>query len=565
MTPVFNVGGGGQVSLGAVLARAGEGTIFEVSAHPAWVAKVFHPTLGDRDAKVRKVAAMIGVNPPGAIQPDGFVVLTWPLHVLSDDTGVVGYVMPRVDTRNVVEIHSISNPSNRMNPLPAAPQWTRGVKWMHLVNIAANLCLAVDAVHRAGAVIGDFQERNILVADTTQVTLVDCDSMQFTDASGQQFLCGVGRPDFTAPELASKNLRTEAREKSSDLFALAVHIYLLLMAGNHPFMRGTWTGAGDQPDALTLARSGFSAGAPGSPLHGHPLAPPIGFLPPDIQRMFMRAFTEGAHNPAVRPSADEWREALLRIQITTCPRGVHEVPVEADPCPWCVIDDERSARRAAAQRPPQQTVVKVATVIDYPVATAPPPQFALTPAPAAPPAARSNKVLLSVVGAALAIVAVFAIVLTINRGESSSPTAVSTTIRDLDEGRGTGQRSVSPTSTRAAVRPAAEVALNVSAPISQPACDGTGIVVLGSAVQPGRYDVEIQRFLDAHPGASYLRTDHACPSLRQASGAGDPIYAVYYPAGRTQPEVCAAVRAAGGDAYGKWLDESTEPTYRIPC
>jgi serine/threonine-protein kinase len=109
------------------------------------------------------------------------------------------------------------------------------------------------------------------------------------------------------------------------------------------------------------------------------------------------------------------------------------------------------------------------------------------------------------------------------------------------------------------------VALNVSTPISQPACDGTGIVVLSNAVTPGRYDAEIQRALDAFPGASYLRTDHSCPSLRQVSDRGTPIYAVYRPAGRTLSEVCTAVRRAGGGAYGKWLDTTTDPGYILPC
>ena len=62
-----------------------------------------------------------------------------------------------------------------------------------------------------------------------------------------------------------------AREKPSDLFALAVHIYLLLMHGNHPFMRGRWVGQGDQPDALKLARTGDWAGGPSSRLMTHPL------------------------------------------------------------------------------------------------------------------------------------------------------------------------------------------------------------------------------------------------------------------------------------------------------
>lgn len=101
--------------------------------------------------------------------------------------------------------------------------------------------------------------------------------------------------------------------------------------------------------------------------------------------------------------------------------------------------------------------------------------------------------------------------------------------------------------------------------MSRPSCDGQGIVVLGSVTTPGQYAAGVQRLLAAHPGSSYLRTDQTCPSLRAATDEGNPIYAVYRPAGDTTAEVCAAVRAAGGDAYGKWLDYTTDPSFRIPC
>ena len=89
--------------------------------------------------------------------------------------------------------------------------------------------------------------------------------------------------------------------------------------------------------------------------------------------------------------------------------------------------------------------------------------------------------------------------------------------------------------------------------------------MLGSVTTPGQYAAGVQRLLTAHPGASYLRTDQTCPSLRAATAEGNPIYAVYRPAGTTTAEVCAAVRAAGGDAYGKWLDYTTPPSFQIPC
>lgn len=337
---------GDPVTLGAMLGKpAGEGTIYEVASHPGWVAKVFHPTLTDLATKLGKVAAMTQSAPPGSTQPNGFVVLTWPLHTIGDGQVAVGYVMSRINTATAVEIHTMSNPSDRLDPPPNVPQWIKSATWGHLLNVAANLCLAVEVVHRVDAVIGDFQERNILVANTTEVTLVDCDSMQFTDRSGRRFLCGVGRPEFTAPELAGLDLRVVPREKPSDLFALAVHIHLLLMAGNHPFMRGVWVGEGEQPDAMTLAKTGHWAGGPSSLLQTHPLAPPVSFLPIEIQQLFGRAFTVGVHDPGARPTAAEWRRALSVIRLTTCPRMTHDVPAGCAACPWCAIDDERQARR----------------------------------------------------------------------------------------------------------------------------------------------------------------------------------------------------------------------------
>jgi DNA-binding helix-hairpin-helix protein with protein kinase domain len=453
MTSVLRFGGVG-VGLGVVLARAGEGTVYEVVGHPEWVAKVFHPDLKDLAAKCAKVAAMVQSPPSGAVQSDGFAVLTWPLHVVDGDAGPVGYIMRRIDTTDAVEIHTVSNPSNRFNPLASAPQWTQHATWLHLVNVAANLCLAVDVVHHVDAVIGDFQERNILVSDTTRVTLVDCDSMQFTDGSGHQFLCGVGRPEFTAPELAGVNLAVTARQKPSDLFALAVHIHLLLMAGNHPFLRGTWTGGGEQPDAMTLARAGHWAGGPGSPLHTHPLAPPVDFLPDGIQRLFVRAFTDGARDPSRRPSAAEWRAALQGLQVRTCVRG-HQLPVETPHCPWCRIDDERVTRKTQRAHTAQtQTIYKVAAPPGAPPTT---PTIAATPWPATPSSGSGNgaKTTVTIVAAIAVLIAIIGIVaaLTNNNTTTTTNSPYTTPTTTYQSSNGSNSTWNGPTSTTQAPAP----------------------------------------------------------------------------------------------------------------
>lgn len=107
--------------------------------------------------------------------------------------------------------------------------------------------------------------------------------------------------------------------------------------------------------------------------------------------------------------------------------------------------------------------------------------------------------------------------------------------------------------------------LGLAVPMSRPACDGRGIVVLYSAVTPGAYSQEIASALQQFPGASYLRTDMACPSLRQRDENGNVIYAVYRASGYSKQELCADVRAAGAPAYGRWLDTTSDPSTLVTC
>lgn len=122
-----------------------------------------------------------------------------------------------------------------------------------------------------------------------------------------------------------------------------------------------------------------------------------------------------------------------------------------------------------------------------------------------------------------------------------------------------------PAPSIAAVPPIGDPDLGLDIPISRPACDGSGIVVLDSAYTPGRYRDDVARALSNNPGASYLRTDLSCPSLRQQSDDGNPIYAVYRLAGTSKEQLCAAVTAAGPGTYGRWLDTTSNPDTPVDC
>ncbi|WP_179476446.1 hypothetical protein, partial [Mycolicibacterium vinylchloridicum] len=141
-------------------------------------------------------------------------------------------------------------------------------------------------------------------------------------------------------------------------------------------------------------------GGPGSLLRTYPLAPPLDSLPFAIQQLFIRTFTEGARNPAARPSAAEWRQALQAVVVSTCSRG-HQIPIELERCPWCVIDDERAARRDQRARAAAPTVSYPA----YGSNSAPPPM----PKPAVSPATPRSRTPLVVALVVVTVIAAVAI------------------------------------------------------------------------------------------------------------------------------------------------------------
>jgi len=178
-----------------------------------------------------------------------------------------------------------------------------------------------------------------------------------------------------------------------------------------------------------------------------------------------------------------------------------------------------------------------------------------------------------IVAAGVVIVAVIVLVISLTRPTPTTPTAATQTVTATPIPTQTVTAIPAPVTVTPPPAPPSPAPvptlppgdLGLPTPMSHPNCIGGGIVVLGNVTTPGIYAAGVQNLLNAHPGASYLRTDQACPSLRQASDEGNPIYAVFKFAGATQREICTAVRAAGGGAYGKWLDYSTDPAYIIPC
>jgi len=356
-------GAGSRLRVGELLGEGAEGVVYEVVGEsPALVLKHFNQNRLTREPGLRsRLEAMVAARPAGWREHDSrHVLLTWPIDTAFDGEKLVGYVMPRIDAAGAVEIHVVSNASDRRDPSPRTPRWVRGFTWEYLLQTASNLALATAVLHSSGCVVGDFNDRNILVTSRALVTLVDCDSMQVPKPGGGAYLCQVGRPEFNAPELASIDLGTVPRASSSDLFPLAVHIHQLLLEGVHPF-DGVWRGAGEKPKRAELAAQGIYVYAGDHVLSPHDLWMPFDLVPGSVQDLFRRAFVDGVHEPSCRPTGAEWRTTLVEVQasLCTCKRDSrHVYGGHLRSCPWCEQKErvrhtqQHTPRPSPAVRPP---------------------------------------------------------------------------------------------------------------------------------------------------------------------------------------------------------------------
>lgn len=365
----------------------GEARVLGLRWDPTLVAKLYHrPTL----EHARKLGLMMETPPT---LPAG-VSIAWPVELLTDPRGTrfAGFLMPRAEGPRVFEFY---NPVSRRKTAPL-------FDWARLHRAGANLAAAFEALHAAGYVIGDVNESNILVhPGNASITLVDADSMQVRGPRPRElYRSKVGKPEFTPPELQGTHFADVDRAPEHDRFGLAALLFLLLMEGTHPFACRLADG-GEVPPVEERIRAGMFPYAPDAEQCRPPrMAPPFYSLPPAVQALFLRAFVQGHANPAARPTAGEWREALVHAEaaLATCaanPRHRHAAHV--DFCPWChrakvlqgrdpfpaTVDQARVHDAPALRRP----IAGPPRMGQAPPATMLPPHMQRPPAPWAPPAA----------------------------------------------------------------------------------------------------------------------------------------------------------------------------------
>ena len=299
-------------------ATGGEGAVFDVVGRPDLVAKLYSkPQSKERCDKLRAMAKLCS--------PDLLKFAAWPTATLSNGNpaAVDGILMPRITDHK--EIHHLYSVAQRKKDFPEAD-------WGFLLHTARNCAIAFESVHSHGHVVGDVNQKNVMVSKKSIVALVDCDSFQVKEGN-RIFRCGVGVPEYTPPELHGRKFTDLDRDANHDLFGLAVMVFHLLMMGRHPFAGVPQINI-DIPIEKAIQDGLYAYARNPSKLKPPPHVPPLAMLDIPTRDLFERAF--GSRQ---RPTATEWRGVLDASMrgLQRCKNDPkHSYPVAGN-CPWCQL------------------------------------------------------------------------------------------------------------------------------------------------------------------------------------------------------------------------------------
>ncbi len=233
--------------------------------------------------------------------------------------------------------------------------------WLSYFRINILLSRSVRRMHAAGLAHSDLSYKNVLVDPVTGgAAIIDIDGLV---VPGKYPPDVVGTPDFIAPEVLATNKldkhdpNRKLPSRATDLHALAVLIYMYLLY-RHPLRGGKVHDLDPQRDeelsmgekALfiehptdTTNRPNLKDVKPGDLPWADVYKRPYTLTGPYLKPLFDKAFIDGLHNPGLRPSADEWEQALVKTidlmqpcQNPDCPQKWFVFDNTTAPtCPFC--------------------------------------------------------------------------------------------------------------------------------------------------------------------------------------------------------------------------------------
>lgn len=424
--------------------------------------------------------------------------------------------------------------------------YPRGVKPALVVQIATEVAAALDYAHGRGLLHRDVKPGNIMLTESIPHRVMLMDFGIARPASDVAGLTSTGAVVGTMAYAAPEQLRGLPVDARADVFALGCTVFALLT--------GAPPGAGREiPPAIRPVLDRALATEPGDRYNS------CGEFARELSAAMDLPPTPGSPPPAAHTPHDAQHAPTLLGLPSLPPTSVPPTNPQGTTPPPDHISSAATAP-TVMQRP------------GYPGPAGPPP-------PPSPSTGRSHTPLIIGLLAVLVITA-SAVAATVLWPKSDDEPAAAeqnpgpqtsvTTITQSAQGPAPlppqqaeqSQRVQATTSTPSVQQVPNAADLGLSTPISTPACDGTGIIVVANSTDPAGYRSDMAAALDNHPGARYLRTDQSCPSLRPRDDSGNLIYAAYVVVGQGRSAVCAALPAYP-ERYGKVLDTTSDPDIPI--
>lgn len=337
-------------------ASGGEGEVFNIIGDNGNVAKVyksikFTVTKYDSDPRTsmkEKIETML--DQPVDPFLNGDLIVAWPVDTLCDGNGMFcGYIMPRVNANKSI----ITGESESKRE-----KFFSNYNFRHSVVMSYNMATIVERIQASGAIVGDFNPQNFMLNTDGTIVRVDADSFDIRNTrTGKVYKCTVGVPEMLPPELQGRNLASPSSHftDKTDDFALAVHIFVLLMNNRHPFTVRMPQASRSSQAGTKLENNIVQGKCPYTTSskwrnNTPPGALDIMMLPDYVRRLFDRAFSFDEQNAASiqiinnRPTAREWREAMARMINEIDSKKVYDTCVtykshiyrhDYGTCPYC--------------------------------------------------------------------------------------------------------------------------------------------------------------------------------------------------------------------------------------
>jgi len=319
----------------------GEGDIY-FSKDGRYVVKIYKPNI----VKPEKRPLLEKITELGTyLTPEEEQFLCWPVAVVRTFEGIpkIGCVTRRIPRPPYIKLMDMN-----VSRKAAVKQFQSGMLWSNYLQVARGIAQTVTVLHGKGCVHADLSYRNFFVnPDNCDVVLFDLDGLVVPS-----FLSGAvdGTPGMIAPEILLGQSRPN---ELSERHSLAVQILQTLLFRNVFQSRITYDPDDKRDDfigwgpELTFSEDQKDRRNRPSTL-GMPLARngelSYRMLTPALQRLTERACIDGKSNPAKRPMAKEWIDALSSAvdELYRCSRCRHFFPYphwlrphQRRSCPFC--------------------------------------------------------------------------------------------------------------------------------------------------------------------------------------------------------------------------------------